>query len=92
MSTVKRIYKLQKMKCDMMFDTIVELSKILAENYQDIPDKVLEQCIDVFEKFLYANERIENARKKNVNNFYNKLRRHYEGVFELEVNDGKEEN
>lgn len=90
MSVIKRIYKLQKMKCDMMFDTIVELSKILAENYQNIPNKVLEQCTDVFEKFLYANERIDNVREKNMNNFYNKLRNSYEGLYNMEVQDGKE--
>lgn len=92
MSVIKRIYKLQKMKCDMMFDTIVELSKILAENYQNIPDKVLEQCTDVFEKFLNANERIDNAREKNVSNFYGKLRSKYENIYNMEVDNDEEES
>ena len=92
MSVIKRIYKLQKMKCDMMFDTIVELSKILAENYKDIPNKVLEQCTDVFEKFLYTNERIDNAREKNVSNFYGKLRSKYENIYNMEVDNDEEES
>lgn len=92
MSVIKRIYKLQKMKCDMMFDTIVELSKILAENYQNIPEDVLEKCTDVFEKFLYTNERIDNAREKNVSNFYSRLRSKYENIYNLEVDNDEEES
>ena len=44
----------------------------------------------IFNDFLITNERIDNAREKNMNNFYNRLRNKYEGIFNMEVQDEEE--
>lgn len=90
MTTVKRIYRLQKMKIDFMLDVIQALADIVLEHYEEIPDEVLNKMTKVFNDFLIINERIDNAREKNMNNFYNRLRNKYEGIFNMEVQDEKE--
>ena len=90
MTTVKRIYRLQKMKIDFMLDVIQALADIVLEYYEEIPDKVLNKMTKIFNDFLIINERIDNARERNMNNFYNRLRNKYEGIFNIEVQDEEE--
>ena len=90
MTTVKRIYRLQKMKIDFMLDVIQALADIVLEYYEEIPNEVLNKMTKIFNDFLITNERIDNAREKNMNNFYNRLRNKYEGIFNMEVQDEEE--
>lgn len=90
MTTVKRIYRLQKIKIDFMLDVIQALADIVLEHYEEIPNEVLNKMTKVFNDFLIINERIDNAREKNINNFYNRLRNKYEGIFNMEVQDEEE--
>lgn len=90
MTTVKRIYRLQKIKIDFMLDVIQALADITLEHYEEIPNEVLNKMTKVFNDFLIINERIDNAREKNMNNFYNRLRNKYEGIFNMEVQDEEE--
>jgi len=90
MTTVKRIYRLQKMKIDFMLDVIQALADIVLEYYEEIPNEVLNKMTKIFNDFLITNERIDNARERNMNNFYNRLRNKYEGIFNMEVQDEKE--
>lgn len=90
MTTVKRIYRLQKIKIDFMLDVIQALADIVLEYYEEIPNEVLNKMTKIFNDFLITNERIDNAREKNMNNFYNRLRNKYEGIFNMEVQDEKE--
>lgn len=90
MRIVKRIYRLQKMKIDFMLDTIQALADITLEHYQEIPKDVLSEMTKVFNNFLVTNERIDNARERNINSFYNGLRNKYEDIFNMEVQDEKE--
>lgn len=90
MRIVKRIYRLQKMKIDFMLDTIQALADITLEHYQEIPKDVLSEMTKVFNNFLITNERIDNARERNINSFYNGLRNKYEDIFNMEVKDEEE--
>lgn len=90
MTTVKRIYRLQKMKIDFMLDVIQALADIVLEYYEEIPNEVLSKMTKIFNDFLITNERIDNARERNMNNFYNRLRNKYEGIFNMEVQDEEE--
>lgn len=90
MTTVKRIYRLQKMKIDFMLDVIQALADVVLEYYEEIPNEVLNKMTKIFNDFLITNERIDNAREKNMNNFYNRLRNKYEGIFNMEVQDEEE--
>ena len=90
MTTVKRIYRLQKMKIDFMLDVIQALADIVLEYYKEIPNEVLNKMTKIFNDFLITNERIDNARERNMNNFYNRLRNKYEGIFNMEVQDEEE--
>lgn len=90
MTTVKRIYRLQKMKIDFMLDIIQALADIVLEYYEEIPNEVLNKMTKIFNDFLITNERIDNARERNMNNFYNRLRNKYEGIFNMEVQDEEE--
>lgn len=90
MRIVKRIYRLQKMKIDFMLDTIQALADITLEHYQEIPKDVLSEMTKVFNNFLITNERIDNARERNINSFYNGLRNKYEDIFNMEVQNEKE--
>lgn len=90
MTTVKRIYRLQKMKIDFMLDVIQALADIVLEYYEEIPNEVLNKMIKIFNDFLITNERIDNARERNMNNFYNRLKNKYEGIFNMEVQDEEE--
>jgi len=90
MTTVKRIYRLQKMKIDFMLDVIQALADIVLEYYEEIPNEVLNKMTKIFNDFLITNERIDNARERNMNNFYNRLRNKYEGIFNMEVQDEEE--
>jgi hypothetical protein len=90
MTTVKRIYRLQKMKIDFMLDVIQALADVVLEYYEEIPNEVLNKMTKIFNDFLITNERIDNARERNINNFYNRLRNKYEGIFNMEVQDEEE--
>lgn len=90
MRIVKRIYCLQKMKIDFMLDTIQSLADIALEHYQEIPKDILSEMTKVFNNFLITNERIDNARERNINSFYNRLRGKYEDIFNMEVQDEEE--
>jgi len=90
MTTVKRIYRLQKMKIDFMLDVIQALADVVLEYYEEIPNEVLNKMTKIFNDFLITNERIDNARERNMNNFYNRLRNKYEGIFNMEVQDEEE--
>jgi len=90
MTTVKRIYRLQKIKIDFMLDVIQALADIVLEYYEEIPNEVLNKMTKIFNDFLITNERIDNARERNMNNFYNRLRNKYEGIFNMEVQDEEE--
>lgn len=90
MTTVKRMIKLQKMKVDIMWDALTTISKILKEYYKDIPDEILSRIVVVYEKLLVLNERIDNAREKNISSFYSKLRNKYEGIYNMEVSNNEE--
>lgn len=90
MITVKRIYRLQKMKIDFMLDVIQALADVVLEYYEEIPNEVLNKMTKIFNDFLITNERIDNARERNMNNFYNRLRNKYEGIFNMEVQDEEE--
>lgn len=90
MRIVKRIYRLQKIKIDFMLDTIQSLADIVLEHYQEIPKDVLSEMTKVFNNFLITNERIDNARERNINSFYNGLRGKYENIFNMEVQDEEE--
>ena len=90
MTTVKRIYRLQEMKIDFMLDVIQALADIALECYEEIPNEVLNKMTKIFNDFLIINERIDNARERNMNNFYNRLRNKYEGIFNMEVQDEEE--
>ena len=91
MSTVKRMFKLQKMKIDIMWDALTKISIILKEHVDDMPENILNKIVVVYEDLLKLNDRIDNVREKNINRFYNKLRNSYEGLYNMEVKDGKEE-
>lgn len=90
MTTVKRIYRLQKMKIDFMLDVIQALADIVLEYYEEIPNEALNKMTKIFNDFLITNERIDNARERNINNFYNRLRNKYEGIFNMEVQNEEE--
>jgi hypothetical protein len=90
MSTVKRMFKLQKMKIDIMWDALTKISLILKDYAENIPKDILAEIVSVYENLLEINDRIDNVREKNINNFYNKLRNSYEGLYNMEVEDGKE--
>lgn len=92
MSTVKRMFKLQKMKIDIMWDALTKISMVFKEHVDDIPKDILSEIVPIYEKLLYLNERIDNIREKNINGFYNKLRNSYEGLYNMEVDDGEEES
>lgn len=91
MTTVKRIYRLQKIKIEFMLDVIQALADVVLEYYEEIPNEVLNKMTKVFNNFLITNERIDNARERNINSFYNKLRNKYEGIFNMEVQDEEKE-
>lgn len=90
MATVKRMFRLQKIKIDAMWQAIQTIANILAAHANDIPRDVLSDITDALEKMLAINERVDTLREKNINLFYNKLRNSYEGLYNLEVEDGKE--
>lgn len=90
MTTVKRIYRLQKMKIDFMLDVIQALADVVLEYYEEIPNEASNRMTKIFNDFLITNERIDNARERNMNNFYNRLRNKYEGIFNMEVQDEEE--
>lgn len=92
MSTVKRMFKLQKMKIDIMWDALTKISLVLKEYADDIPNNVLNEMVEVYENFIKLNDRIDNAREKNIAGFYNKLRNNYEGLYNMEVDNGEEES
>lgn len=92
MSTVKRMFKLQKMKIDIMWDALTKISLILKEHADDIPNDILSEMVEVYENFIGLNDRIDNAKEKNITGFYNRLRNNYEGLYNMEVDDGKEES
>lgn len=88
----KRIYKLQMMKIDLMLETIQAILDSITSRIDILPKDLIEEIEVIATKFIRTHDRIDRAREKNINNFYNKLRRHYDSVFELEVDDGKEES
>lgn len=90
MSTVKRIFKLQRIKMDAMWNALTKISLILKDYADSIPENILAEIVSVYENLLETNDRIDNIREKNINNFYNKLRNSYEGLYNMEVEDGKE--
>lgn len=90
MSTVKRMFKLQKMKIDIMWDALTKISLILKEHADDMSENILNKIVVVYEDLLKLNDRIDNVREKNITKFYNKLRNSYEGLYNMEVQDGKE--
>lgn len=90
MATVKRMFRLQKIKLDAMWQAIQTIANILAAHANDIPRDVLSDITDALEKMLAINERVDSLREKNINLFYNKLRNSYEGLYNMEVEDGKE--
>ena len=90
MATVKRMFRLQKIKIDAMWQAIQTIANILAAHANDIPRDVLSDITDALEKMLAINERVDSLREKNINLFYNKLRNSYEGLYNMEVEDGKE--
>ena len=90
MATVKRMFRLQKIKLDAMWQAIQTIANILAAHANDIPRDVLSDITDALEKMLAINERVDALREKNINLFYNKLRNSYEGLYNMEVKDGKE--
>lgn len=90
MATVKRMFRLQKIKIDAMWQAIQTIANILAAHANDIPRDILSDITDTLEKMLAINERVDALREKNINLFYNKLRNSYEGLYNMEVEDGKE--
>lgn len=90
MATIKRMFRLQKIKIDAMWQAIQTIANILAAHANDIPRDVLSDITDALEKMLAINERVDSLREKNINLFYNKLRNSYEGLYNMEVEDGKE--
>lgn len=90
MITVKRMLKLQKMKIDIMWNALTKISLILKDYADNIPENILAEIVLVYENLLEINDRIDNVREKNINNFYNKLRNSYEGLYNMEVEDDKE--
>lgn len=90
MATIKRMFRLQKIKLDAMWQAIQAIANILAAHANDIPRDVLSDITDALERMLAINERVDILREKNINLFYNKLRNSYEGLYNMEVEDGKE--
>lgn len=89
-AVMKRIYKLQNMKINIMMDTIQALIDLLVTYLDELPKDLVEQAEIVSTKFINSYDRIDEVRQKNINNFYNKLRNSYEGLYNMEVEDGKE--
>lgn len=90
MATIKRMFRLQKVKIDAMWQAIQTIANILAAHANDIPRDVLSDITDALEKMLAINERVDALREKNINLFWDKLRNNYEGLYNMEVKDGEE--
>lgn len=90
MNTIKNMFKLQHLKNEVMLDCIQDIASVLSDHRQDIPRPILEKLTDILEKFLELNERLDNLRQKNIDNFYNGLRNKLETSFNLEVKDEEE--
>lgn len=90
MATIKRMFRLQKIKLDAMWQAIQTIANILAAHANDIPRDVLSDITDALEKMLAINERVDALREKNINLFWDKLRNNYEGLYNMEVKDGEE--
>lgn len=85
MTTVKRMFKLQQIKNNLMWDVIQSLATILSNNRERIPRDVLSDSTEVLETFLKINERIDNIRRKNIDNFYGKIKNGLEDIYNMEV-------
>lgn len=90
MTTVKRMFRLQQIKIDMLWQAIEGYTDIFRNYVGEIPDAMKDEFIEVSEKLLDLNARIDKAREKNINKFFNSMRNKYEGIFNMEVQDGKE--
>lgn len=90
MNTIKNMFKLQHLKNEVMLDCIQDIATVLSKYREDIPRNILEELTDILEKFLELNERLDNLRQKNIDNFYNGLRNKLETSFNLEVKDEEE--
>lgn len=90
MSTLKNMFKLQHLKNQVLLDCIQDIASVLSKYRADIPKNILEELTDILEKFLELNDRIDNLRQKNIDNFYNGLRDKLETSFNLEVQDEEE--
>lgn len=90
MATIKRMFRLQKIKLDAMWQAIQTIANILAAHANDIPRDVLSDITDALEKMLAINERVDALREKNINLFWDKLRNNYEGLYNMEVQDEEE--
>ena len=86
-NTMKRMFQLQRAKIDLMFETITNLTEILAQDADRIPRETVAKMTKLVEHFLEVNERIDRLRQKNVDNFYNRIRNKFESTLELEVSD-----
>ena len=91
MSIIKNIFKLNHLKAEVMLDCIQDIASVLSNHRQDIPRPILEKLTNILEKFLELNERIDNLRQKNIDNFYNGHRQNLENIFNMEVQDEEEE-
>ena len=90
MSTFKNMFKLQHFKNQVLLDCIQGIASVLSKHRADIPKSILEELTDRLKKFLELNDRIDNLRQKNIDNFHNGLRDKLETSFNLEVRDEEE--
>lgn len=90
MTTVKRMFRLQQIKIDTLWQAIEGYTDIFRNHVEEIPDAMKNEFIEVSEKLLDLNARIDKVREKNINKFFNSMRDKYEGIFNMEVQDGKE--
>lgn len=95
MTTLKRMFLLQKMKIDILWDAIDGYIDTFQNHADTIPDSMKEDFIKISKKLLKLNARIDRVREKNISNFYNKLKNKYEGIYNMEApgyEEGKEED
>lgn len=86
-NVMKTIFKLQRAKLDLMLDTITDLSELVATNAHCIPRDVTERFTEIVEHFLKVNEKLDELRQKNVDNFYGNIKDNLENIYKLEVSD-----
>lgn len=84
---MKTIFKLQRAKLDLMLDTITDLSELIATNAHSIPRDITERFTEIVEHFLKVNEKLNELRQKNVDNFYGGIKDNLENIYKLEVSD-----